>query len=85
MSGANGINTPLFFCMDNLEISGLAINIPSDENISTFEESELPTNNFLNGSEGVTGYQSGKAFYPTDYNPNFGDLGRRLGDVYCSR
>ena len=70
--GDNGINTPLFFCMDNLEISSLAINIPSDENISTFEESNLPTNNFLNGAEGATGYQSGQAFYPTRYSPDFG-------------
>ncbi len=70
--GDNGINTPLFFCIDNLQISNLAINIPADENISTFEESNLLANNFLNGSEGATGYQSGKAFYPTRYNPDFG-------------
>ena len=70
--GDNGINTPLFFCIDDLQISNLAINIPSDENISTFEESNLPTNNFLNGADGATGYQSGQAFYPTRYNPDFG-------------
>ena len=70
--GDNGINTPLFFAIDNLEMSNLAINIPTDEQVSTFEENDLPTNSFLNGSDGEAGYQSGQAFYPTNYNPNFG-------------
>jgi len=70
--GDNGINTPLFFAIDNLDLSSLVINIPTDENISTFEENNLPTNNFLNGSEGVDGYQSGQVFFPTRFNPDFG-------------
>lgn len=70
--GEFGINTPLFFCMDNLEMSNFEINIPVDENISTFEENNLSTNSFLNGFGGETGYKSGQVFYPTNYNPNFG-------------
>ena len=70
--GDNGINTPLFFAIDDLEMSSLEIDIPSNVNISTFEEENLATNNFLNGSEGVTGYQSGSTFYPTNYSPDFG-------------
>lgn len=70
--GSYGINTPLFFCMDNLEMSNFEIDIPTDENISTFEESNISTNTFLNGSEGTTGYQSGNAFYPNSYSTEFG-------------
>jgi len=70
--GDFGINTPLFFCMDNLEMSNFKIDIPTDENISTFEESNISTNTFLNGSEGTTGYQSGNSFYPNGYSPDFG-------------
>ncbi|MFK7979933.1 MAG: DUF4465 domain-containing protein [Saprospiraceae bacterium] len=70
--GDNGINTPLFFALDHLEMSNLAINIPTDENISTFEENSLSTNSFLNGSEGVNGYESGDVFYPTRFSPDFG-------------
>lgn len=70
--GDYGINTPLFFCLDNLTISALQIDIPTDENISTFEENNLATNTFLNGSEGVDGYQSGNAFFPTTYAVDYG-------------
>lgn len=70
--GDNGINTPLFYAIDNLNTSDLAINIPTDEQISTFEENDLPVNTFLNGAAGETGYQSGQVFYPTSFNPNFG-------------
>ncbi len=70
--GEFGINTPLFFCIDNLEMANFEINIPTTENISTFEVPNLSTNTFLNGSEGVAGYQSGQAFYPTNYSPDFG-------------
>ena len=69
--GNYGINTPLFFCMDNLTISNLSITIPNDENISTFEEGNLMTNAFLNGSNGEAGYQSGHAFYPTSFSDGF--------------
>ncbi len=69
--GDFGINTPLFFCMDNLKISSLSIDIPTNQNISTFEENNLMTNAFLNGSNGETGYQSGNAFYPTTFSDDF--------------
>ena len=69
--GNYGINTPLFFCLDDLTVSSLNIDIPTNENISTFEENNLSTNTFLNGSNGETGYQSGNAFYPTSFSGGF--------------
>ena len=69
--GDFGINTPLFFGADNLQVSKLAIDIPANENTSTFEENNLATNRFLNGSNGETGYQSGNAFYPTSFSDGF--------------
>ncbi|MEM1122289.1 MAG: DUF4465 domain-containing protein [Bacteroidota bacterium] len=70
--GDNGVNTPLFFALDDLRMSNFEIDIPMDATISTFEENNISTGTFLNGSEGVNGYQSGSAFYPTAFNPNFG-------------
>ncbi|MEM6319622.1 MAG: DUF4465 domain-containing protein [Bacteroidota bacterium] len=70
--GDFGINTPLFFAMDNLEMTNFQINVPTDPNISTFEEAGLANNTFLNGSDGASAYESGAAVYPTRFNPDFG-------------
>ncbi len=44
------------------------------QNISTFENFELPLDTFLNGTDQAGGYQSGSAFFPNKYSTDFGGL-----------
>ncbi len=42
------------------------------QSIASFEELDLPLDTFLNNADTLGGYQSGDAFFPNVFNPNFG-------------
>jgi len=66
--GEFGINTPLFFCLDN-PVIGLPAQQPEDA--ITFEEEFLGVDTFYNGSDGTNGFRSGPAFFSTVYDTSF--------------
>ncbi len=67
--GEFGINTPLFFCLDN-PVIGVPPQQP--ENGITFEEDFLGVDTFYNGSDGTDGFRSGPVFFSTVYDTAFG-------------
>ena len=42
------------------------------QSIASFEEFDLPVDTFLNNATPLEGYQSGDAFFPNGFNPDFG-------------
>lgn len=67
--GAFGINTPLFFCMDDLVLPQQA-----PEYIANFETPFLGFNGTDDGSDGAGGFELGPVFLPNTYlnDPFFG-------------
>lgn len=67
--GANGINTPLFFAIDDIIVE-TPILVP--DLVSTFEENFVELDSFWNGVDQSGGFTSGDAFFPNVYSTDFG-------------
>jgi len=59
--GACGMNTPAYFCMDNLTPA-----------IYDFEHLVLDPNSYWNGSDGSGGFVNGDAYFVNNYNTTWG-------------
>ncbi len=67
-TGAYGMNTPAYFCMDNFNDT-----VYSHTSISTFDDLSLdPKNAYWNGSDLAGGFTSGHAFFYNSYNQSWG-------------
>lgn len=67
--GMNGINTPLFFAIDDI-LMAASPELPALT--SSFEEQIVGVDDYWDGSDQSGGFVSGEAFYPNTYNPSFG-------------
>lgn len=67
--GMNGINTPLFFAIDDILVAA-SPELPALT--SSFEEQIVGVDDYWDGSDQTGGFVSGEAFYPNVYNTNFG-------------
>lgn len=56
-----GMNTPSFFCMDNITY----LNTESEQEVLTFDEFEL---RYWNGSDLTGGFESGNGYFPNEYD-----------------
>lgn len=67
-TGAYGMNTPAYFCMDNFNDTAY-----SHSSVSTFDDVSLdPENAYWNGSDLSGGFVSGHAFFYNSYNQKWG-------------
>ncbi len=67
-TGAYGMNTPAYFCMDNFNDT-----VYSHTTISTFDDVSLdPENAYWNGSDLAGGFVSGHAYFYNHFNPSWG-------------
>ncbi len=67
--GEFGINTPLFFCVDDLITTEPA---PRPAYVIDFEMPFLGLGGADDGRDGSGGFDQGQAFFPNTYNPDFG-------------
>ena len=66
-TGAYGMNTPAYFCMDNFNDT-----VYKHTSISTFDDVSLdPVNAYWNGSDLAGGFTSGHAWFYNDYNQSY--------------
>jgi len=63
------------FLMKNFYFSFLFIfstTLSLAQSVASFEDFDLPLDSFLNNADTLGGFQSGDAFFPNVFNPNFG-------------
>ena len=69
-NGQFGMNTPAYFCVDQISFSP-QVPTTSDSEKADFENFNLAIGESLNGSDGNGGFTSGNLFFPNSYNPDF--------------
>ncbi len=67
-NGQFGMNTPAYFCVDQISFSEPT---PTTSANTDFENFNLAAGESLNGSDGNGGFTSGGLFFPNSYNPEF--------------
>ncbi|MEM9723283.1 MAG: DUF4465 domain-containing protein [Bacteroidota bacterium] len=66
--GDFGMNTPAYFCVDNIETTDAEVIDP----IARFESLEVLPDSFLNGSDLSGGFEVGSYFFPNSFDTTFG-------------